>query len=96
MRIENERRASCTLSVPTAESFRPVKGNTSGPRWHKLLRLTRHTKLTRVSIRGAKVLGSSPKRLICCPYLESAISLIISLLWVKDLIGTWGPNCSSE
>jgi hypothetical protein len=33
-RIEKERRASITESVPSAESFRPVKGKVSGPRWH--------------------------------------------------------------
>ena len=32
VRIENERSASYTLRVPTAESLRPVKGKTSGPR----------------------------------------------------------------
>ena len=53
--IEKERSASYTLSVPTAESFLPVKGNTSGPLWHKLLRFTRQTRLTKLSIKGANV-----------------------------------------
>src|SRR3954467_14560079 len=42
-RIENERSASVTDRVPSAESFRPVNGNTSGPRWHWQLMLTRQT-----------------------------------------------------
>ena len=31
-RIENDRNASVTESVPSAESFRPANGKTSGPR----------------------------------------------------------------
>ena len=42
-RIENERSASVTDKVPSAESFLPVKGKTSGPRWHWQLMLTRQT-----------------------------------------------------
>ena len=52
VRIEKERKASCTLKVPTAESLRPVKGNTSGPLWHKLLRFTLQSIFTSISIRG--------------------------------------------
>ena len=51
--IEKERNASLTLKVLTAESFLPVNGKISGPRWQELLRLTLHTKFTNVSIRGA-------------------------------------------
>ena len=40
-RIEKERKASVTESVPSAESLRPAKGKTSGPRWHWQLILTR-------------------------------------------------------
>jgi len=36
-------RASDTDRVPSAESFLPVNGNVSGPRWHWLLMLTRQT-----------------------------------------------------
>ena len=42
-RMENERNASVTDRVPYAESLRPVNGNTSGPRWHWQLMLTRQT-----------------------------------------------------
>lgn len=40
--IENTRKASETESVPSAESFLPVKGKVSGPRWHCELILTLH------------------------------------------------------
>lgn len=33
-RMENERSASVTDEVPSAESFLPVNGKPSGPRWH--------------------------------------------------------------
>lgn len=33
-RIEKARKASGTLSVASAESFLPVNGKISGPRWH--------------------------------------------------------------
>lgn len=42
LRIEKQRSASEIDRVPSAESLRPAKGNTSGPRWHWLLRLSRH------------------------------------------------------
>ena len=42
-RIEKERSASVTDSVPSALSLRPVKGKTSGPRWHWQLMFTRQT-----------------------------------------------------
>lgn len=65
--IENERNASCTLKVLNAESFLPVKGYTSGPRWQELFKFTRHTKFTKVSIKGDKVFTSFPNKLTCCP-----------------------------
>ena len=34
VRIVKTRSASLTDSVPSAESFRPVNGKVSGPRWH--------------------------------------------------------------
>ena len=46
VRMLKERKAARTDSVATALSFRPVKGNASGPRWQLELRLTRHTWFT--------------------------------------------------
>lgn len=43
VRIEKARSASLTDKVPSAESFLPVNGNTSGPRWHWQLIFTRQT-----------------------------------------------------
>ena len=43
VRIENDRNAAVTESVPSAESLRPVNGKVSGPRWHCALILTRET-----------------------------------------------------
>ena len=65
--MENDRNASRTLKVLKAESFLPVKGNTSGPRWQELFKLTRHTRLTNTSIKGANVFTFSPNTLTCCP-----------------------------
>ena len=61
VRMEKTRSASETESVPSAESLRPVNGNVSGPRWHWLLRLTRHTWFTSGSTSRAIVPGSLPK-----------------------------------
>ena len=41
--VENARRASETLIVPSAEERRPEKGSSSGERPHCVLRLTRPT-----------------------------------------------------
>ena len=43
VRIEKERSASCTDSVPSAEFLRPTVGNTTALHWHWLLMLTRPT-----------------------------------------------------
>ena len=67
VRIENERSASYTLNVPTAEFLRPVKGYTSGPRWQAEFKLTRHTKLANTSISGASLRTSLQNKLTCCP-----------------------------
>ena len=69
-RIENERSASVTDSVPSAESLRPVNGNTSGPRWHWQLMLTRQTWLTRGSTSAPIRSGSALKMLTCWPCSE--------------------------
>jgi len=61
-RIEKDRRASLTDKVPSAESLRPVKGNTSGPRCHWQLMLTRETWLTR----GSTSLPTSSASLLKC------------------------------
>ncbi len=37
VRIENCFSASATDKVPSAESFLPLNGNVSGPRWHCVL-----------------------------------------------------------
>ena len=71
VRMEKARNASLTESVPSAESFRPVKGNVSGPRCHWLLMLTRHTWLTMGSISAATASGSVPKMLACWPKGEA-------------------------
>jgi hypothetical protein len=63
--MEKDLKASCTLKVPTAESFLPVNGRTSGPLWQELLRLTLQTKLTSTSISGAKASTLSPNKLTC-------------------------------
>ncbi len=65
--IEKERNASCTLKVLNAESFRPVNGYTSGPRWQELFKFTLQTKFTKVSMSGDKVFISLPNTLTYCP-----------------------------
>ena len=47
VRIANTLKASDTDSVPSAESFRPVNGKESGPRWHWQFTFTRHTRKTK-------------------------------------------------
>ena len=64
------RSASVTDSVPSAESLRPVNGNTSGPRWHWQLMLTRQTWLTSGSTSAPICAGPVPKMLTCCPWSE--------------------------
>lgn len=66
-RVEKERKASDTDKVPSALSFLPVNGKTSGPRCERQLMLTRLTKLTNGSIRLATSLESSLKILTCIP-----------------------------
>ena len=53
--IEKTRRASETDKVCSAESFRPVQGKVSGPRWHWLLMFTRLTWFTRGSMSCAMI-----------------------------------------
>ena len=65
-----KRNASVTDSVPSAESLRPVKGNTSGPRWHWQLMLTRQTWFTSGSTRLAIWSGLVPKIDTCWPWSE--------------------------
>ena len=65
--MENDRNASLTLKVLNAESFLPVKGNTSGPRWHELFKFTLQTRFTNTSIKGANVFTFFPNTLTCCP-----------------------------
>ena len=65
VRIENARNASATESVPSAESLRPLNGNTSGLRWHWLLIFTRQTWFTSWSIKPAITCESDPKILTC-------------------------------
>ncbi|MNG31430.1 hypothetical protein D3C84_1172250 [compost metagenome] len=43
VRMEKVRSASWTDKVPSAEFFRPLNGNVSGPRWHWALMLMRPT-----------------------------------------------------
>ena len=69
-RIENARSASVTDSVPSAESLRPVKGKTSGPRWHWQLMLTRQTWLTSGSTSRPIWSGLVPKMLTCWPWSD--------------------------
>ena len=69
-RIEKERSASVTDSVPSALSLRPVKGKTSGPRWHWQLMLTRQTWLTSGSTSAPILSGLVLKMLTCWPCSE--------------------------
>ena len=52
-RMEKHLRASLIERVASAESFLPVNGSVSGPRWHWQLRLIRHTWLAMGSIKAA-------------------------------------------
>ncbi len=96
VRMVKTLRASETESVPSAESFRPVNGNVSGPRWHWLLRLTRQTWLTSGSIRSAEHVRVAAE--------EADLLAVVRLRHVVHRLGnrrrngatgTTGPNCSS-
>ena len=54
-------------SAGSAESLRPVNGNTSGPRWHWQLMLTGQTWFTSGSTSGPITSGLDPKIATCCP-----------------------------
>ena len=64
--------ASDTESVPWADDLRPEKGKVSGPRWHWLLRLTRHTELASASSSGACLEASEVKTEACWPNVDCA------------------------
>jgi len=59
--MENDRSASKTESVPSALSFLPVNGKTSGPRCAWQLIFTRLTRFTKGSISFETSIGSSLK-----------------------------------
>lgn len=67
VRIEKARSASLTDRVPSAESFRPVNGNVSGPRRHCVFRLMRATWLASASTIVAIARGSVPNSAACWP-----------------------------
>lgn len=69
-RIEKDRSASVTESVPSAESLRPVKGKMSGPRWHCQLMLTRQTWFTSGSTSVPMSSALVEKMLTCWPCSE--------------------------
>src|SRR4051812_34184385 len=95
-RIENERSTSVTDSVPSAESFRPVNGNTSGPLWHWQLMLTRQTWLTSGSTSFPIRSGSSLKIDTCWPCSEVMTYSSAVSSSSNGITGTMGPNCSSR
>jgi len=72
-----------------------VNGKRSGPRWHWLLRLTRHTWLTSGSTSRAISPASLPKIDTCWPYGESMIARTGVSRSSNACTGTTGPNCSS-
>ena len=69
-RIEKHFSASLMDSVASAESFRPVNGSVSGPRWHCQLRLIRQTWLASGAISRATRRWSRPNTLTCCPKFD--------------------------
>jgi hypothetical protein len=91
-RMENDLNASCTESVPSALSFLPVKGNTSGPRWHWVLILTRLTKFTNGSINDDTSFASLLKILTCIPCGESIWYFIGSSIFSKGIMGITGAK----